>query len=83
MTVFYDVKHRYMQEDTLPLQSPMETVTLILPLEVTTMNNPSNSTRDSWSDSWSDSRRAGRVRWSHRLSYDRSILEYKVINFPP
>ena len=32
---------------------------------------------------WSDSRSVGRVRWSHGLSYDRSMLEYKVINFPP
>ena len=25
----------------------------------------------------------GRIRWSHGLSYDRSMLEYKVIKFPP
>ena len=25
----------------------------------------------------------GRVRWSHGLSYDCSMLEYKVIKFPP
>ena len=41
MTVFYDVKHPSREEDTCAQQSPMETVTLILPLEATTMNNPS------------------------------------------
>ena len=25
----------------------------------------------------------GRVRWIHGLSYDHSMLEYKVIKFPP
>ena len=32
---------------------------------------------------WRNSRSVGRVRWSHRLSYKYSILEYKVIKFPP
>ena len=43
MTVFYEVKHPSREEDTRAQQSPMETVTLILPLEATTVNNPSNS----------------------------------------
>ena len=43
MTVFYDVEHPSREEDTRPQKSPMETVTLILPLEATTVNNPSNS----------------------------------------
>ena len=42
MTVFYEVKHPSEEEDTLAQQSPMETVTLILPLEETTVNNPSD-----------------------------------------
>ena len=25
----------------------------------------------------------GRIRWSHGLNYDRPMLEYKVIKFPP
>ena len=32
---------------------------------------------------WSNSRSVRRVRWNHGLSYDCSILEYKVIKFPP
>ena len=44
---FYKVKHRYDQEDTHAWQSPMETVTLIMPLEVMTLNNPSNIRSDS------------------------------------
>ena len=32
---------------------------------------------------WSNSRSYGRVRWSHSLSYNHSILEYKGIKFPP
>ena len=94
MTVFYDVELHYSQEDTRAWQSPMATVTLIIPLEATTMNNPSNIRSDSgvtagatveWQQvrQWSVSRSVGRVRWIHRLSYDRSMLEYNVIKFPP
>ena len=43
MTVFYDVEHPSREKDTRAEQSPMETVTLILPLEATTLNNPSGS----------------------------------------
>ena len=43
MTVFYDVEHPPEEEDTRAQQSPMETVTLILPLKATNVNNPSNS----------------------------------------
>ena len=43
MTVFYEVKHRSEEEETRAQQSPMETVTLILTLEATTVNNPSDS----------------------------------------
>ena len=43
MTVFYDVEHPSEEEDTRAQQSPMETATLILPLEATTVNNQSNS----------------------------------------
>ena len=43
MTVFYDVEHSSEEDDTCAQQSPIETVTLILPLEVTTVNNPNNS----------------------------------------
>ena len=32
---------------------------------------------------WSNIRSVGSVRWSHRLIYDCSMLEYKVIKFPP
>ena len=32
---------------------------------------------------WSNSRSVGRVIWTHRLSYNLSMLECKVINFPP
>ena len=32
---------------------------------------------------WSNSRSVGRVRWSHGLSYDLSMLEWKVNKFPP
>ena len=42
MTVSYDVEHTSEEEDTRAQQSPMETVTLILPLEATNVNNPSN-----------------------------------------
>ena len=51
LTVFYDAKHRYEQEDTNASQSPMETITLILPLKAATVNNPSNSRSNSRSDS--------------------------------
>ena len=60
----------------------METVTLILPLEETTVNNPSNSRSDSGvkagatvEQQWSNSRSVGRVIWSHGLRYDCSMLE--------
>ena len=43
MTVFYDVEHLFEEEDTRAQHSWMETVTLILPLEAMTVNNPSNS----------------------------------------
>ena len=43
MTVFYDVEHPSREENQSAQQSPMETVTLILTLEATTVNNPSNS----------------------------------------
>ena len=55
MTVFYGAELCYWQEDTRALQSPMATVTLILPLETTTVNNPSDSMSDSRSDSRGDS----------------------------
>ena len=32
---------------------------------------------------WSNIRSIGKVRWSQGLSYDSSMLEYKVIKFPP
>ena len=32
---------------------------------------------------WIDSRSVGRVIWIHRLSYDRSMIEYEVVKFPP
>ena len=32
---------------------------------------------------WSNRSSVGRVRWSHGLSYNQSMLEYKVIKFPP
>ena len=32
---------------------------------------------------WSNSRNVGRVRWSQGLIYNCSMLEYKVIKFPP
>ena len=44
---FYDVQNWYMQEDKRTWYSLMETVILILPLEATTVNNPSNSRSDS------------------------------------
>ena len=47
MTVFYDVKHPSEEKDTRAQQSLMETVNLILPLEATTVNNPSDSRSDS------------------------------------
>ena len=56
----------------------METVTLILPLEATNVNNPSNRRSGSASTVV-----LGRIRWSHGLSYDCSMLEYKVNKFPP
>ena len=43
MTVFYDVEQPSEEEDTRAQQSLISTVTLILPLEATTVNNPSNS----------------------------------------
>ena len=43
MTIFYEVEHPSEEEDTRAQQSPMETVTLILNLEATTVNNPSDS----------------------------------------
>ena len=42
MTVFCEVKYPSEEEDTRACQSPMKTVTQILPLEATTMNNPSS-----------------------------------------
>ena len=47
MTDFYDVELSYSQEDTHALESPISIVTLILPPEVTTVNNPRDSTSDS------------------------------------
>ena len=44
---FSTIQKRYKQEDTRSWQSQMKTITLILPLEVTTMNNPSNRRIDS------------------------------------
>ena len=64
----------------------MEIVNLILPLEATNVNNPSDSRSDSGVTAgvtWRNSRSVGRVRWSHRLSYNRSMLQYKVIKVPP
>ena len=64
----------------------METVTLILPLEATTINNTSDSRSDSGVTDGvtvEQQQERFRVRWSHRLSYDHSMLEYKVIKFPP
>ena len=43
MTVLCEVKHPSEEKDTWAGQSPMKTVTQILPLEETTLNNPSNS----------------------------------------
>ena len=43
MTVFCEVEHPSEEEDTRAWQSPMKTVTLILPIEATTVNNPSVS----------------------------------------
>ena len=43
MTVFCEVEHPSEEEDTRARQSQMKTVTLILPLEKTTVNNPSDS----------------------------------------
>ena len=42
LTVFYEIEHPSEEEDTRAQQSPMETDTPILPLEDTTVNNPSN-----------------------------------------
>ena len=42
MNFFYDVKYPYREEYQIVQQSPMETVTLILRLEATTVNNPSD-----------------------------------------
>ena len=47
LTVFYDVRHCYEQEDTRSWQWLMEIIILILPPEATTVNNPSDSRRDS------------------------------------
>ena len=43
MTVFYEVEHPSEEEDTRAQKSPIETDTMILHLEATTVNNPSNS----------------------------------------
>ena len=43
MTVFYDIEQPSREEDKRAQQSPMESVTLILPLEATTMSNQSDS----------------------------------------
>ena len=43
MTFSYKVEHPSEEEDTRAQQSPMETVNLILPLEMMTVNNPNNS----------------------------------------
>ena len=43
MTVFCEVEHPSEEENTHALQSPMKTVILILPLDATTVNNPSDS----------------------------------------
>ena len=47
LPVLYNVKISYRQEDTRTWQSPMVNVTLILPLEATTVKNPNNSRIDS------------------------------------
>ena len=41
MTILYEVEHPFEEEDTRAQQSPKETITLILPLEATTVNNSS------------------------------------------
>ena len=56
MTVFYNVKHPCREEDTRALHSLIETVTLILPLEATTVNNPSDIRSKIRSDSRGDIR---------------------------
>ena len=43
MTVFYDVEQPSREEDTRAQQSPIEIVTLILPLEAMIVNNPRES----------------------------------------
>ena len=43
MNVFNKVKHLSDGENKCAQQSPMKTVTLIMPLEATTVNNPINS----------------------------------------
>ena len=64
----------------------METVTLVLPLEATTVNNPSDSRSNSGLSAGVKVEQQ-QDRWlskmGHGLSYDHSILEYKVIKFPP
>ena len=47
MTVFYDVEYPSREEDQSAQQSLIKTITLILPLEETTVNNPSDSNTDS------------------------------------
>ena len=42
LTVLYAVQHRYEQKDKCAWQSPMETVTLIIPLDATAVKNPRN-----------------------------------------
>ena len=42
MTVFYNVEHPSREETQSAQQSLMETITLILTLEATTVNNPSD-----------------------------------------
>ena len=32
---------------------------------------------------WSNIRSIGRVRWNYKIGYNSSMLEYKVIKFPP
>ena len=86
MTVFYDINHRYDQEDTCAWMLPMETVILILPFKRRpwSIQATARATLE-WQMEWqlSNNRNICRLGWSHRLSYDRSMLEYKVIKFPP
>ena len=68
----------------------METVTLILTLEETTVNNPTciyhllcvlcNYMLRVLMTAMVE---LDRSKWSHRISYNSSMLEYKVNKFPP